>query len=296
MDDDESWQVQVAEKTQPENCLPKQTDQIEPVVDLDIIDYLSKDNFYTNHDDILNNDPCREESQKEPELKETDCCIQQVDCTYAQNKGEPIAPLQINLAQSEGTPTEPPQLGPQDSPATLLVAPLQLPSHETPFILPLQINLAQEGVPEILSGASFQLPTQISLPPQLGPMQKEETETPFILPMQTVHAQEEQMVVQWPKPKEHADQCLPKPPDKVEFVLLELDAKLQPPREKYQLKLEVLKNANIRAKSTPHLKEEKLIMLLHEYIKKAGWAMTKSKRVLHFLLNTVGTLFPSPIT
>ena len=77
-EDDESSQVQeqAAEEKQPENCLSKQTGQTEPVVDLDVIDYLSKDVFYMNQDDILNNDLCREKSQKEPELKETDCCIQ----------------------------------------------------------------------------------------------------------------------------------------------------------------------------------------------------------------------------
>ena len=70
--------------------------------------------------------------------------------------------------------------------------------------------------------------------------------------------------------------------------------------EKYELEFKVLpnhlKNANTRAKSTPHLKEEELIMLLHEYMKEIGWVMIKSKGVLHFLLNTVGTLFPPPIT
>ena len=70
--------------------------------------------------------------------------------------------------------------------------------------------------------------------------------------------------------------------------------------EKYELEFEVLpkhlKNSNIRARGTPHLKEEKLIMLLHEYMKEIGWVITKTKGVLHFLLNSVGTLFPPPIT
>ena len=288
--DDERWQVQeqVAEETQPEDSLSNQTDQTE-LVALDIIDFMSQDVFYVNQNDMLNDDPCRKESQKEPELKETDCCIQQVDCSHAQNEQKQIAPLQlgaqINLAQ--------------DSPATLPVTLLQLPSHETPSSLPLQTNLAQEGVPESLSVVSFQLQSQISgLPPpfQVSSAQKEESETPFSLPMQTAQAHKEQMVFQAPKPKEHADLCLPKPPDKVEFVLPELNAKLQLHMEKYQLKLEVLKNANIRARGTPHLKEEKLIMLLHEYMKEIRWVMTKSKGMLHYSLNSVGTLFPPPIT
>ena len=104
------------------------------------------------------------------------------------------------------------------------------------------------------------------------------------------------MKFQAPKPKEHADLCLPKPPDKVEFVLPEFSTKLQLAMEKYELKLEVLKNANIRARGTPHLKEEKLIMLLHEYMKEIRWVMTKSKGMLHYSLNSVGTLFPPPIT
>ena len=198
--DDERWQVQeqAAEETQPEYCLSKQTDQTE-LVALDIIDFMSQDVFYVNQNDMLNDDPCRKESQKEPELKETDCCIQQVDCSHAQNEQKQIAPLQlgaqINLAQ--------------DSPATLPVTLLQLPSHETPSSLPLQTNLEQERVPESLSGASFQLQLQISplqFPFQSDLAQKEQTETNSAIdPTQTAHAHKEQMVFQAPKPKDHAD-------------------------------------------------------------------------------------------
>ena len=56
------------------------------VYGLDIIDCLSQEVFYMNQDDILNNDFCREASQKdggsqkEPKLKAKVCSIQQVDC------------------------------------------------------------------------------------------------------------------------------------------------------------------------------------------------------------------------
>ena len=89
------------------------------------------------------------------------------------------------------------------------------------------------------------------------------------------------MVFQAPKPKEHADQCLPKPPDKVEFVLPDFSTKWPLHMEKHELEFKVLpnhlKNANIKARGTPHLKEERLIILLHEYMEKIGWVMTKSK-------------------
>ena len=77
-DDDESSQVQEqsAEEKQPENYLPKQTNQTELAESLDIIDCMNQEIFYVDQDDMLNNDFCREENQKEPELKETDCCIQ----------------------------------------------------------------------------------------------------------------------------------------------------------------------------------------------------------------------------
>ena len=85
----------------------------------------------------------------------------------------------------------------------------------------------------------------------------------------------------------------PKPLDKVEFILPEFSTKSQPPMKKHELKFEVLsnhlKNTNIRARGTPHLKKKKLIMLLHEYMKEIGWVKTKTKGVLHFLLNSVGT-------
>ena len=239
--------------------MSKQTDQTEPVDSLDIIDCLSENIFF--QDDILNDDLCREETQKEPELKETDCCIQQVNCSQAQTEESSVAPLQKNS----------------------------------------QMSFAQ---PEATSIASFQLPTQSSSssPPfQSSLAQKDQTETiSAIDPMQIADAHKEQMKFQDPKPKEHADLCLPKPPDKVEFVLPEFSTKLQLPMEKYELEFKVLpnhlKNANIRARGTPHLKEEKLIMLLHEYMKEIRWVMTKSKGVLHYSLNSVGTLFPPPIT
>ena len=273
--DDERWQVQeqVVEETQPEDSLSNQTDQTE-LVALDIIDFMSQDVFYVNQNDMLNDDPCRKESQKEPELKETDCCIQQVDCSHVQNEQKQIAPL---------------QLGAQISLAQTRTATFRLPNFTT-FWKP---NFTTIRPPNL----SLQLPLQHLQPS----VQKEEAESnSAIPPSQKAHAHNEQEEIQDPKPKEHVDLCLPKPPDKVEFVLPEFSTKLQLPMEKYELEFKVLpnhlKNANIRARGTPHLKEEKLIMLLHEYMEKVGWAMTKSQGVLHFLLNAVGTLFPSPIT
>ena len=67
-----------------------------PVYGLDIVDCLSQEIFDENQDDILNSDFCRDtdqvqiESQTEPKLKETVCCIQQVHCSQAQNEGNSI--------------------------------------------------------------------------------------------------------------------------------------------------------------------------------------------------------------
>ena len=136
-------------------------------------------------------------------------------------------------------------------PEATTIASFQLPTQSSSSSPPFQSDLAQKEAPGPSSAKSLPQDSPATLPVFISFLslllfslfsvikreianlvQKEQTETmSAIEPTQTVHAHKEQMVVQWPKPKEHANQCLPKPPDKVEFVLPDFSINLQLHRE-----------------------------------------------------------------